>query len=116
NTAVAYTGVPFITGRAQTDRRIRGFYRELVERFQVNSAMGAPLAAGGRNIGEIVVAARRERAYSHTDLRLLTTIASQLAATVERTRLFAATDKNLQRRVDQLTALSRVSREINQTL
>jgi PAS domain S-box-containing protein len=113
---VAHTGRPFITGRAQTDRHIRGFYRELVERFQVNSAMAAPLAAGGRNIGEFVVAARRERAYTRAGLQLLTTIASQLAATVERARLYAATDKNLQRRVDQLTALTRVGREINQTL
>ena len=116
NLAISHTGRPFVTGRAQTDRRIRGFYRELVESFQVNSAMAAPLAAGGRNIGEIIVAARRERAYTRADLHLLNTIASQLAATVERARLYAATDKTLQRRVDQLTALTRVSREINQTL
>ena len=116
STSVTATGRPFITGRAQRDRRIRGFYRQLVERFQVNSAMAVPLTAAGRNMGEIIVAARREHAYTQADLRLLTTLASQLAATVERARLIAATDQNLQRRVDQMTALTRVSREINQTL
>ena len=114
--AVANTGRPFISGRAQTDRRIRGFYHDLVERFQVNSVMAAPLSAGGRNIGEMVVATRRERAYARGNLELLNSIASQLAVAIERTRLYAATDQNLQRRVDQLTALTRVGREINQTL
>src|SRR5262245_19333418 len=114
--AVANTGRPFISGQAQPDRRIRGFYRELVERFQVNSVMGAALAAGGRPLGEMVVASRRERAYTRANLDLLNTIASQLAAAVERARLYAATDQTLQRRVDQLTALTRVGRELNQTL
>src|SRR4029079_14988765 len=50
------------------------------------------------------------------DLQLLVTVAGQLAAAIERARLYAATDQTLQRRGDQLTALTRVSREINQTL
>src|SRR5579859_4839667 len=113
---VTHTGRPLVTGHAQHDRRIGGLYRDLAERFSVNSAMDAPLNAGGRNIGEIVVATRRENAYTGAELRLLQTIASQLAASVERARLYAATDQTLQRRVEQLTALTRVSREINQTL
>src|SRR5579859_4561818 len=113
---VTHTGRPLVTGHAQHDRRIGGLYRDLAERFSVDSAMDDPLNAGGRNIGEIVVATRRENAYTRAELRLLQTIASQLAANVERARLYAATDQTLQRRVEQLTALTRVSREINQTL
>ena len=114
--SITITRRPFITGRALSDRRIVGFYRELVEHFQVNSAMDVPLVAGGRGLGEIIVVARRAQAFSRRQLQLLGTIASQLAAAIERARLVAATDQSLQRRVDQLTALTRVGREINQTL
>ena len=114
--SVTRTRRPFRTGSAARDRRIVGGYRQLVERFQVNSAMVAPLVAADRSIGEIIVGTQREHAFSAADSQLLMTIAAQLAAAIERARLYAATDQSLQRRVDQLTALTRVSREINQTL
>ncbi|MBL8055369.1 MAG: GAF domain-containing protein, partial [Anaerolineales bacterium] len=87
-----------------------------MDKHRFNSVMDVPLAVGERGLGELIVAARRERAFTRADLQLLATIASQLAAAVERARLYAATDQNLGRRVDQLTALTRVGREINQTL
>ncbi|MCC6191597.1 MAG: GAF domain-containing protein [Anaerolineales bacterium] len=114
--SITRTRRPFLSGRALRDRRIAGFYRQLVEHFQVNSAMDVPLVVSDRCIGEMIVVARREHAFTRSDLRLLSTIASQLASAIERARLSAATDQNLQRRVDQLTALTRVSRELNQTL
>ncbi len=114
--SVTRTRRPFITGRAARDRRIVGFYKALVEHFQVNSAMDVPLIAGQRSIGEIIVVAQREQAFSRADLTLLGTVSAQLAAAIDRARLYAATDQNLQRRVDQLTALTRVSRELSQTV
>ena len=107
---------PFITGRAQTDRRIVGLYRPLIERYQVNSVMDVPLIAGDHCLGNLIAAAYRERAFTRTDLQLLATIAAQVASAIERARLAAATDQSLQRRVEQLTALTRVGRELNQTL
>lgn len=106
----------FRSGRATNDKRITGFYRPLVERFQVNSVMAMPLVVGDRSLGELVVGAKRERAFTRADQQLLTTIAAQLASALERARLAEATDQNLQRRVDQLTALTRVGRELNQTM
>lgn len=114
--SVTRTRRPFITHRAQRDRRIAGPYRPLVEKYQVHSVMDVPLVVGERSLGEMIVAARRERAFGRSDLQLLTTIAAQLAGAIDRARVYAATDQSLQRRVDQLTALTRVSREINQTL
>lgn len=107
---------PFRSGRALTDKRITGFYRPLIERFQVNSVMALPLVVGDRSLGELVVGAKRERAFTRADQQLLSTIAAQLASAIERARLAEATDQNLQRRVDQLTALTRVGRELNQTM
>lgn len=114
--SVTRTRRPFITGRASTDRRIIGFYRSLVEHFQVESTLVVPLIVSERSIGEIMVSARMPRAFSRGDLRLLSTIASQVSSAIERVRLYTATDQSLQRRVEQLTALTRISRELNQTL
>jgi len=114
--AVTRTRRPFISGNAQRDRRIVGVYRPVVERFQAQSVMDVPLVVGDRCLGELMVVAREERYFSRADLQLLATVGAQLAATIERTRLYTATDQSLQRRVDQLTALTNVSREINQTV
>jgi PAS domain S-box-containing protein len=91
-------------------------YRRVLDQFKLESAMAVPLVAGDRCLGEMLVGARREDTFRRTELQLLSTVAAQLASGMERVRLYAATDQDLQRRVDQLTALTRVSREINQTL
>jgi len=104
------------TGHATTDRRIIGVYHDLVERYQVESFINVPLLVSDRSLGEMLVIAQRRNAFSRSDLQLMSTIASQLASAIERARLTTATDQNLQRRVDQLTALTRVGRELNQTL
>jgi GAF domain-containing protein len=49
-------------------------------------------------------------------LILVSTTASQLAAAVEKSSLYTQTDESLRRRVEQLLALTRVSRELNTNL
>ena len=107
---------PFITNHTARDRFVSGAYPALVEHYHAGSAMGVPLVVGDRSLGEIIIASQRENAFSRTDLQLLSTVASQLASAIERSRLYVATDQDLQRRVDQLTALTRVGRELNRTL
>jgi len=114
--SVTRTRRPFLANRATRDRRITSLYRGVVERYQMNSVMDVPLVVSDRSLGEMMVGARREKAFSREDLQLLSTIGSQLASAIERVRLYAATDESLSRRVDQLTALTRVGRELNQTL
>jgi PAS domain S-box-containing protein len=104
------------SGQAVLDRRIVGAYHDLVVQYQLESFINVPLLVSDRSLGEMLVAAQRRNAFSHADLQLLSTIASQLASAIERARLAAASDQDLQRRVDQLTALTRVGRELNQTL
>ncbi len=114
--SVTRTRRPFLSGRALRDRRVANLYKALVEHYQMNSLMDVPLVVGDRSLGEMMVGSRRENAFSETDLQVLSTVASQLASAIERARLYDATDQNLQRRVEQLTALTRVGRELNQTL
>jgi len=114
--SVTRTRRPFVTGNAQRDRRIIGVYRPGVERYGAQSVMDAPLIVGDRSIGEFIVISRRAGAYSKTDLQLLATVAAQVASAIDRARLHAATDQTLQRRVEQLTALTHIGRELNRTL
>lgn len=114
--SVTRTRRSFLSGNAPRDRRILHQYRPGIERYGVQSAMAAPLVAGDRSIGEFIIMSRRAHAYTKADLRLLATVAAQVASAIDRARLHAATDQSLQRRVEQLTALTRIGRELNQTL
>ncbi len=93
-----------------------GPYNPLVIDQQLESLAAMPLLAGDHALGEIVVGAHSDRAFSHDDLQLLTIIAAQIASALARARLVAATDQDLQRRVEQLTSLTHVSRELNGSL
>ena len=114
--SVTATRRPFYTRRASGDRRITGLYRRALARYKVESVIIAPLIVQDKSIGEIMLGTRQERALQRTDVALVATVAAQLASAVERTRLASATDETLSRRIEQLTALTRVGRELNQTI
>lgn len=107
---------PFFTWRASRDRRITPQYRRVIEHYSIESVITAPLVIQDRSIGEIWLGAHRQRQFTRADVQLVATIAAGIASAVERTRLASATDETLRRRVEQLTALTRVGRELNQTL
>ncbi|MEK7311260.1 MAG: GAF domain-containing protein, partial [Chloroflexota bacterium] len=107
---------PFYAWRAGRDRRITPQYRRVVEHYNIESVITAPLVVQDRSIGEIWLGAHRERRFARADVQLVATVAAQIASAVERARLASATDETLRRRVEQLTALTRVGRELNQTL
>ncbi len=102
--------------RALLHAAATGPYSTLVIDQQLESLAAMPLLAGDRALGEILIGAHSERAFTHDDLQLLAIIAAQIASALERARLVAATDQDLQRRVEQLTALTHVSRELNGSL
>jgi signal transduction histidine kinase len=69
--------------------------------------MAAPLVAGERVLGVVNVESPRLDAFSGDDLRLLTTLAGQLAIVFEKARLDAALDEHatlLEQRVQERTA------------
>ncbi len=68
-------------------------------------------------IGELTVANRTSgEEFTALDTQLLTAIGTQVAAMVDRMRLYQATDQDLRARVQELNALTRVSHELSQTL
>jgi PAS domain S-box-containing protein len=90
-------------------------YRDLATPLGISRLLAVPLRTGDRALGEVVVA-NRASGYTEDDRRLLSTLAIQLAAALDRVRLQEATGQNLSRRLHELDAIARVSNELNQTL
>ncbi|HKZ56044.1 MAG TPA: GAF domain-containing protein [Anaerolineales bacterium] len=90
--------------------------RNVVKRLAPRSLLDLPLVIQERGIGELLLAKMGGDPWAHQDVQLATTVAGQVAGAIERARLAAQTDETLRRRVDQLTALVHVNRELSLTL
>ncbi len=113
--AVTFTAKPVVIDRAKGSESIPACYRPWVDFFPDDHWIVTPLLVRGRGIGELLLG-RKIHAFDLDDDLFLSAVAGQLAGTIEREQLFSATDTSLRRRVDQLTALTRVSRELNTSI
>ncbi len=100
----------------ETYEKLPVLYQPLVDEAKVRSVIDVPLIVSERGIGELIVGSFRPHFFTHGDLQTVATASGQLAAAIERANLYTQTDQGLRQRVDQLTALTRVSRELNTTL
>ncbi|MEW6406247.1 MAG: GAF domain-containing protein, partial [Chloroflexota bacterium] len=107
---------PFISDNTLEDQRILPTYRLLIDTLGVLSAVDVPLVFRGRGLGEIMLASNRYEHFNRSDIQLIKTVADQLAVAMERASLASQTDEDLRQRVGQLTALTRVGRELNTSL
>ena len=81
------------------------------------SWLGVPLLVGDRVLGMLSVQHYDDpNAYDDTHRELLEAIAAQTAIALENARLYHLTDVRLQDRVEELTALASITRELNSTL
>lgn len=106
----------FLSGRLGTDRQIPPAYRPLTTTLRMESAIVVPLIARERSIGELMLGSTKVDYFNADDLQVVSTAAGQLATAVESEGLLAQTDDSLRRRVDQLSAVARVSRELGASL
>ena len=104
---------PFLSGRLSSDRRVLPVYRPLVNILQVESVITVPLVVQDRSLGEVLLGSRKAEFFNNYDLQVVQTAAGQLAAAIEDAARSTLTDESLRRRVEQLTSLARVSRELN---
>ena len=104
---------PYISGRLSADRRILPVYRPLVNILQVESAIVVPLIVRDRSLGELMLGSRKAEFFNNYDLQIVLTAAGQLASAIENASRSTQTDESLRRRVEQLTSIARVSRELN---
>lgn len=101
---VAQTGQPLRVDDVRHEPRYLPGYPDTL------SEMTIPLQVGGRVSGVLDVQSSKLGAFSEDDLRLLTTLASQLSTILHNIRLFEET----RQRVRELTSLTQVSQALNQ--
>ncbi len=95
------------------DELVAPIYRLISGVLGINSLINVPIIVRENGIGEVLLGSRRAEFFVPSDLVLLATTASQIAAAIEKSSLYSQTDETLQRRVEQLTAMARISRELN---
>jgi len=106
----------FVTGNVREDPIIMPAYRGLLDFLGLQSIIYVPLIVRERGVGEIILGSRKGNFFDKGDVTIIDTAAGQLAGAIEQTSLSSQTDETLRRRVDQLTALTRISRELNSSL
>jgi GAF domain-containing protein/nitrogen-specific signal transduction histidine kinase len=104
---------PFISGRLSSDRRVLSGYRPLVTTLQVESAVVVPLVLRDHSLGELMLGSRKAEFFNNYDLQIILTAAGQLASAIDDASREMETDESLRRRIEQLTSIARVSRELN---
>ena len=103
----------FTTRNINDEKVVIPFYQQLTQTWQLVSMVAVPLIVRDVGIGEIWLCSHRDGAFDQSDVQVVATAAGQLAGVVEQSYLSAQTDENLRQRVEQLTAITRVSRELS---
>ncbi|HSM58006.1 MAG TPA: GAF domain-containing protein [Candidatus Sulfomarinibacteraceae bacterium] len=93
---VVRTGEPLVV----PDVREHPLYFSIVE--ETRSEIAVPLHAAGRVIGAINVESRERNAFSHADLRFLTTLARQVASAYERAQLYEDLEQHAAQLADEV--------------
>ncbi|HZQ08390.1 MAG TPA: GAF domain-containing protein, partial [Anaerolineae bacterium] len=99
---VVRTGEPILIQDLARDLRFN------VTAPEAHACLGAPMTIGDRVIGVIAVAQPEVNTFDNNDLRLLTTLAGQTAAAIERARLLDETAK----RLAEISAMFELSNEL----
>jgi signal transduction histidine kinase len=85
--------------------------------FYTQALLAVPLQIKDRVIGVIEVINRLDRLpFGVDDQNLLTAFAGQAAVAIENARLYTLTDKELTARVEELSVMQRIDRELNASL
>jgi GAF domain-containing protein len=107
---------PFLTGGLSTERRVLPAYRPLATALMIESAIVVPLVVRERSIGELMLGSYKPNLFNSFDLQVIATAAGQVASAVESAGLLVQTDDTLRTRVDQLSAIMRIGRELGASL
>lgn len=105
-----------MVGHLGSDPAQLPMYQPLADEMEIKSVIAVPLAIHERGVGELILGSRQAEFFSNNDLQVVSIAAGLLAAAVEEAKSSGQTDEDLRRRVEQLTALHRVNRELSMTL
>lgn len=106
-----------IIGRMSlSDKPIIPFYQSIIDHWNLSSVIVAPLTVRNEGIGEVWFGSPQEDFFDQGDVQVAATAAGHLAGVVEQSFLIGQTDDSLRRRVEQMTAITRISRELSTSL
>jgi signal transduction histidine kinase len=112
---VVQTRTPLIENEPQGSPD--GFNSDKQAGFVSHSMLAAPLQAKARVIGVLEVINRRDGLpFGEEDQTLLMAFAGQGAVAIENARLYTLTDQELTARVEELSVMQRIDRELNASL
>jgi PAS domain S-box-containing protein len=115
SSTITETMRPHLSYVTDEDAELQPVYRSLVTALEMRSLIIAPLIMRERGVGEMILGAGQANFFNPSDVQTVMVAAGQLAAAIEQAKLYNQTDESLRRRVEQLTALTRISRELNST-
>lgn len=113
----AQSGQPLALRDAWQDPRFR--YNQQLHEEGFASMLSVPIIyfmTGAKLVGVINIQHREPRDYNPEEVNFLRTVAGQIAFAIENARLYRQTDQALQQRVEELTALRRISNVVARTL
>ncbi len=112
---VVQTGQPLIVYDVEKDPR---YYAEVGRSvgFATRSILCVPLIVKDRVIGAIELMNKLEGRFNQDDVDRLNAVAASVAIAIENARLYSLTDEQLSERLEELTALEHIGRELNATL
>jgi signal transduction histidine kinase len=85
--------------------------------FSTKDLLVVPLVVKDNVIGVLEILNKKDRSpFNKKDLDLLTAFAGQAAVAIENARLYTQTDQALAERVDELSVMQRIDRELNASL
>jgi signal transduction histidine kinase len=114
--AVAQTRQPQIVNEAQRDSR---WLRDVDQTtaFVTRAILAVPMIVKDRVIGVLELINKREADnFTEDDQSLLTAFATNAAVAVDNARLFTMTDQALASRLDELSTLQEIDRQLNTSL
>ncbi len=88
-------------------------YKPIFDGLGMESAIIVPLAVREHGLGELMLTSKKADFFNNYDLQVVSTASAQLASVIEGASLSNRTDESLRQRVDQLTAMMHISRELN---
>jgi signal transduction histidine kinase len=105
-------GKPLLTSNAQVDPRFQG--SESIIAYGLRSILCAPLICQGEPLGVIYVENRAQAGvFTQDDLSVLAAFTNQAAIALANAHLHYQTDQALAKRVDELTLLQEMARDLN---
>ncbi|MFN2119237.1 MAG: GAF domain-containing protein, partial [Anaerolineales bacterium] len=103
---------PLLRDRLGLDAQFLPYYRQVLEGLDMESAAIVPIVTRGQGLGELLLGSRRAACFSQADIDLLLEAAAQLGAMIDAFRLEGETDASLRHRVEKLSAVARLSRQM----